>query len=198
MTRTFSIASLALSAGAACAQTVNLSIDIRHPILSVGSSTPVTLRAEFSTGDYAVAGIATDLVGEDSFGFPSGRWSDWQLVAPMDGPGTSAGETSGRFDVTGILAGQLNFPPAGIYADPVNPAPFFEATFTAPIDAGGGYRVDLLTETSRFDVYIDRESSTSESRMGVLVEGSAAIHVVPAPASAAVLALGLAATRRRR
>lgn len=194
MTRTFSIASLALSAGTVCAQTVNLSIDIRHPILSVGSSTPVTLRAEFSTGDYAVAGIATDLVGEDSFGFPSGRWSDWQLVAPMDGPGTSAGETSGRFDVTGILAGQLNFPPARIYADPSNPIAFWQATFTA-LEVG---YIDLSTRTTRLDMYPDMMSGRSESRLDVLVEGEAQIFIpVPAPGSAVVL-LGLGALGHRR
>lgn len=152
MTRTFAIASLVLSAGlsagAASAQTVNLTFDIRNPILSVGSSTPVTLRAEFSTGDYAVAGIATDLVGAAALGTPSGRWSDWQLVTPMDGPGTSAGETSGRFDVTGILAGQLNFPPARIYADPSNPIAFWQATFTA-LEVG---YIDLETRTSRLDM----------------------------------------------
>lgn len=194
MTRTLAIASLALSAGTACAQTVNLTIDIENPVIARGQSTTVTLLAEFSTGDYAVAGIATDLVGEDALGSPAGRWSDWQLVAPMDGPGTSAGEPSGRFDVTGILAGQLNFPPARIYADPANPIAFWQATFTA-LEVG---YIDFSTRTSRLDMYPEMASGRSESRLDVLVEGSARLFIpVPAPASAAPL-LGLGVLARRR
>ena len=41
-------------------------------------------------------------------------------------------------------------------------------------------------------------SSESQSRLDVLIEGEAIISVVPAPPSLAVLALGLAAHRRRR
>jgi hypothetical protein len=48
-------------------------------------------------------------------------------------------------------------------------------------------------------MYPRRESSLSESRLDLVVEGSERLFLVPSPASGAVLLLGLgAATRRRR
>lgn len=197
MTRIIAIASLALSAGSACAQTVNLSIDIENPIISRGSSTDITLKAEFSTGDYAVAGIMTELVGVVSDGTITGTLSDWRLLSPMDGPGTTAGTYDDDLSMAGIVAGQLNFPPAGIFADPSNPIAFWQATFTAHWDGYGV--IDFTTRTSRLDMYPERTSARSESRLDVLVEGSGQIWIpVPAPASAApLLGLGLLARRRR-
>jgi hypothetical protein len=177
-------------------QSVGLTVEVDDPVLEPGQSTTVRLVARFDPADYALAGVATSLLFDGLAGEPRDSWSDLRLLPPFDGPELPPTLEADRIRL--IIAGQLNFPPAGIYADPINPAPFFEATFTAPLDAGWGYRVDLLTETSRFDVYIDRESSRSESRMDILVEGSAAIHVIPAPASATALMLGLACTRRRR
>lgn len=81
-------------------------------------------------------------------------------------------------------------------ADPSDPIAFWEATFTAPTDAGG-FTVDLSTQTTVFAVYIEQFSARSESRLGGLTEGAATITVVPAPASALVL-LGMVAMRRRR
>jgi len=121
------------------------------------------------------------------------RWRQSSTAA-----GTSAGDASAT-GVDGILAGQLNFPPAMIFADPSSPIAFWQATYTAPDDVTDGFDVALSTDTSRFDVYIDRERSASESRIDQLVEGSGTISVVPAPASLALLGLGgLAAARRRR
>lgn len=180
----------------AYAQTVGLTIEIDQPVLMPGERTTVRLVAGFDPDDWALAGVATSLLFDGVVGAPRDSWSDIRLLPPFDGPGTPSELTDRGFER--IIAGQLNFPPAMIYADPTNPIAFFEATFTAPLDAGGGYRVDFLTDTTRFDVYIARESSTSESRMDILVEGSAAITVVPAPAGVAVLALGLLATRPRR
>lgn len=184
-------------AGIACGQVVGVTIEIDEPVLAPGDSTTVRLYANFDPSDYAIAGVALDLWFNSPIAEPGRHWSDLDYVGVFRGPGPSPGSV-GDTMIDLIIAGQLNFPPAMIYADPTNPIAFWQATFTAPLDAGGGYRVDLLTETFRFDVYIDRESSTSESRMDLLSEGSAAIHVVPAPASAAVLVLGLAAMRRRR
>jgi len=196
MIRTVAIVSLVLSAGAACAQTVELKIDIDQPDLLDGDSTRVTLIAEFSTGDYAAAGIMTDLVADVS-GDPPGFWSDLQLVSPMDGPGTSAGELDGADGITGILAGQLNFPPAMIFADPSNPIAFWQATFTARSYSEGF--LELSTSTSRLEMYASRDSTLSESRLDVLVEGTGRITInVPAPASGGLLLLGLGPTMRRR
>ena len=188
-------AALPLAAALAPAQTVGLDIDVDQPSLRPGESTIVRLTASFGTADYAVAGILTDMLADAPVDL-SGAWSDLALVAPMDGPGTTAGARDGA-GISGIIAGQLNFPPAMIFADPANPIAFWSATFTPPADPGP-YTVDLTTQTSRFDVYPERGSARSESRLGVLVEGANAIFVVPAPASGCVLAIGLAAMRRRR
>lgn len=192
------IAALAATAGLASAQTVTINILIDEPVLAPGDSTTVRLLGGWSGTDYAVAGVHTDVLYETTGADLSTAWSDAGLIAPMDGPGTSAGApASGRH--ADIIAGQLNFPVAGIYAWPQpNPIPFWEITFTAPVDAGGGYRVDLWTLTERFDVYLERFSARSESRLDVLVEGSGQIFVVPAPATSAAIALGLLALRRRR
>lgn len=194
MTRTLAITALATAAGLATAQVVGVSIEIDEPVLAPGESTTVRLVASIPDTDYALAGVALDVLYDTPIAEPKRHWSDLRLLPPFDGPGTPHTLEADRVD--GIIAGQLNFPPAMIYADPTNPIAFWEATFTAPIDAGGGYRVDLMTEVTKLDAYIARDSSTSESRLHLLVEDSASIFVVPAPASAIVL-LGLVTTRRR-
>jgi len=191
MKKAVALVAVAGMAAVASAQ-YEIQIDVANPTLGPGQSTTVTLAATHD--DWAVAGVQTDFIS--SVG--SDGWSDLALVAPMDGPGTSAGDASAT-GVDGILAGQLNFPPAMIFADPSSPIAFWQATYTAPDDVTDGFDVALSTDTSRFDVYIDRERSASESRIDQLVEGSGTISVVPAPASLALLGLGgLAAARRRR
>jgi len=191
-------ATLLLAAGAAHAQTPGtVVIEVDEPLLAPGASTTVRLLAGYGGDDYSMAGIATSLLADAGGRDVSGAWSDWALVAPMDGPGTTAGVAEGN-GFAGIIAGQLNFPIGGIFSEPdPNPTPFWAATFTAPLD-DDGFTVDLSTLTTRFEVYVDRFSSRSESRMDGLTEGAATIFVVPAPASALVLALGLAGVRRRR
>ncbi|MEO1007095.1 MAG: PEP-CTERM sorting domain-containing protein [Planctomycetota bacterium] len=188
------VALVAVAGMAAAASAQSISIDPASSTIGPGESVVVTLSAGFGPDDFAVAGVATDFIS--SVG--STGWSDLALIAPMDGPGTSAGAPSGT-GVDGIVAGQLNFPPAGIYADSSNPIAFWQATYTAPDMVDTPFDVDLSTRTSRFDVYLDMMSSLSESRLGDLTEGSGVIRVVPAPASLALLGLGgLAAARRRR
>lgn len=179
---------LAVAGVAAAAAAQSITINVADATLNVGDTTTVTMTAGYGGSDFAIAGVGTSLIGGGD------NWSDMSLIAPMDGPGTSAGLASGN-GVDGIIAGQLNFPPAGIYADDTNPIAFWSATYTA--SAEGVF--DLTSETTRFDVYVARDSSLSESRLGDLREGAATITVVPAPASLALLGLGgLAAARRRR
>ena len=171
-------------------------INIPDRVLEPGESTSVRLLAGFdSTSDFAVAGVLTSLIADADGIDVSSAWSDVNLVAPMDGPGTTSGvPNAGGF--TGITAGQLNFPPAGPGTDTSNPIGFWQATFTAPMDQGS-FVLNLSTVPARFDVYIERSSSRAESRLDGLTEGASTITVVPAPASALVL-LGLLANRRRR
>ncbi len=189
---------LAVAAAAAHAQTVGVTIDIDEPVLAPGDSTRVRLIATVLDTDYAFAGASLNLL-IDFDGTPGARgFSDLSILPPMDA-GPSAGVPTDR-GIEGLVIGQLHFPAAGIFADPTNPIAFWEATFTAPIDAGGGYRVDLLTETLRFDAWTDRDTAIAASRLDLIVEDSASIFVIPAPAGAAVLTLGVAVafTQRRR
>ncbi len=177
------------------AQTVGITIDVDEPVLAPGDSTTVRLWASFdSAQDYAMAGVATSLLADSGGIDIDVAWSDIGLVSPMNGPGTSAGlPDAGGY--VGIIAGQLHFPIAGPGADTSDPIAFWEATFTAPTDAGA-FAVDLSTLTTTFAVYIDPDSAIAESRLDGLTEGTGRIIVVPAPASALVL-FGLLATRRR-
>lgn len=189
-------AALVLSSAAQAQMPGSVVIEVAEPILAPGESTTVRLLAGFdSTRDFAVAGIVTSLLADSGGVDIAGAWSDVALVFPMNGPGTTFG-TPDAGGYAGIIAGQLNFPPAGMGADPSAPIAFWEGTFTAPADAGA-FAVDLSTLTMRFDVYLERDSSRSESRLDGLTEGAATITVVPAPSGAFVL-LGVLALRRRR
>jgi hypothetical protein len=57
--------------------------------------------------------------------------------------------------------------------------------------------LDIETRTSRFDVYVERDSARSESRLDGLIEGRGRI-VIPAPAGTLVLGIGALALGRRR
>lgn len=152
-------------------------------------SAKVRISAKFSPNDYAVAGVNVNVSAGD------GSWSNNVNIAPMttgSNPGTIVGS-----NVNGIIGGQLNFPAAGIFANPANPIHTWEATWST-----GDFTlrtVALSTRTVRFDVYADRNSPSSGSRMSGLMEGSGGIDVVPAPSALALLGLGgLVAGRRRR
>ncbi|UYV12392.1 MAG: hypothetical protein NCW75_13970 [Phycisphaera sp.] len=163
-----------------------------------GEINTMTLGASFDrSADYAVAGIATSLVYNEVRG--EFLFSNPRLIAPMAGPGTSAGVLAAS-SIDDIIAGQLNFPPAGIYADPTNPIFFWAVDYTFEFDPAGGPAVlDLQTVTTRFDVYVSMDSATSESRLGDLREVDQQLVIFPTPASGSALFLGIAmATRRRR
>lgn len=172
-----------------------ITIEVENPVLRPGESTVVTMFAGFESGPfwYAMGGLETDLrtsVGSDG-------WTDVTLLRPMVGPGTLPGTPSAAgFDE--IIAGQLHFPGAEIFADPTNPIAFWQATYTAPSDPASPFDIELETITSRYTVYFYRDDSGSGSQLADLTEGAATIRVIPAPASALVLASGLAAPRRRR
>ncbi|GIW74396.1 MAG: hypothetical protein KatS3mg103_0918 [Phycisphaerales bacterium] len=171
MKKAFALVAVAGVAAAASAQSVI--IDVANPTLNPGESTTVTLSAGFAATDYAMAGILTNLIS--SVG--STGWSDLALIAPMDARGYHRrhrlGHRRGRHHRR-----PAELPPAMIYADPTNPIAFWSATYTAPAVVDDPFTVDLSTRTERFDVYIARDRSRSESRLADLVEGSGAINVV--------------------
>ena len=183
----------ALAHGQAALNGVNIIVE--DTTLAPGESTTIRMEAYFDPALYCMGGIATSLVSSAG----SVGLSDLRLLAPMDGPGTTAGARSGT-GVDGIISGQLHgFIGAGIYGDTTNPMPFWEATYTAPPTTTDPLTIDFLTETTRFDVYLVRDSARSESRLDVMHEGFAQINIVPAPAGALVLAgLALPALRRQR
>ncbi|MEO1009491.1 MAG: hypothetical protein AAFX79_13090 [Planctomycetota bacterium] len=169
-------------------------IEIDDPVLEPGVSTGVLLSAAFPATDYAMCCILTDLLASSD----AGTWSDLEVVAPMDGPGASAGAVTPA-GIEGILGGQLNFPPAGSGPSPDNPIAFWRGTYTAPDDVAAPLDLDLITQTTRFEVYIADGDPTPVSRLDGLVEASATIRVVPAPGAGLLLAgLLLGGGRRRR
>ena len=192
MPRTTAVILAALAPSALAQPAITIEID--EPVLRPGESTVVSLFAGFDAGDHAMALVVTDLL--TSVG--STGWSGDRLIAPMDGPGSDPGGPSAT-GFAAITAGQLHFPPtSGIYADDSNPIAFWQATYTAPLDPAATFEIDLSTLASRYDVYVDRQSAVSESRLDELAEGSGTITVIPAPASAVVLALGVACICHRR
>ncbi|UYV12752.1 MAG: hypothetical protein NCW75_00335 [Phycisphaera sp.] len=193
---TISIRTLCLLAGvaampaAAMAQAIEITADGLGTL--PGETVTITMSASYGGTDYALAGIATSVLINEA----QGTFDNLRLVAPMDGPGTTEG-VLGAGSIDGILAGQLNFPTAGIYADPTNPIAFWEADFTVDDVLSGPVILDIETVTTRYDTYIDRMSSTSESRLADLEEGSLII-VIPAPAGGLALLGGLALAGGRR
>lgn len=184
-----------MTASAALAQS-SVIIDVEDAVLMPGESTTVTLRgAIVQWEDYALAFVATNLFSSTG----SDGWSDMELIRPMDFIGTSPGLVA-SMGVEGIQAAQPNWP-IGSGADTSNPIAFWRATYTAPLDASTPFDVVLSTRSSEYAVYLGRESTVSVSRLSTLTEGSATIHVIPAPAGPVVLgvgALGVFATGRRR
>lgn len=168
--------------------------DIDNDTLLPGQSTTVTLWAAWPEHEFAMGYVSTSL--ETSVG--STGWSGLELVAPMDGPGTTKGVLS-TIGIDGIVAGQLNYCPAAPFCPTMdNPIAFWQATYTAPADVGAAFDVDLLTRTTRFDVYFADRVLETHSYLHELVEGEATIRVIPAPASIAVLSGLLVFARRRR
>ena len=188
------VAILAVAGLAAVAAAQSITVQVGAATLNPGESTTITMLASFGADDFAMAAAGGGLNSTTG----AAGLSNLQVLAPMAGPGTTGGATSPT-GVSGIISGQLNFPAAGIFADSSNPVAFWSATYTAPAVVDEEFTVGLTSAITRFDVYIDRESSVSESRLSGLQQGENSIRVVPAPASLALLGLGgLAAARRRR
>ncbi|MFI4883055.1 MAG: hypothetical protein ACIAQU_10780, partial [Phycisphaerales bacterium JB064] len=164
-----------------------ITIDVENPVLRPGESTVVTMYAGFSPELLSMAGIGTDFRSSEGGRGLSGA----EIIAPMDGPGAQVGTLSAT-GYDGILAGQIEF--LSIPSDRTNPIAFWRVTYTAPAEVSSPFEVELSTLTSRYDVYRVPASIATRSELADLTEGSATIHVIPAPASTLVLACGLLAT----
>jgi hypothetical protein len=164
------------AASAAFAQTdlYTIEIQIDRPVLEPGEFARIFLAPAFDTQrDWANGGVSLDFVAPDM----GAGISDLAGVAPW---GISGAWNPVRCDagICGFIAGQLNFPSAGIYADPRSPLPAFTFSYTAP-DVSEPTEVVFETQTHRFDVWVDRDTSESASRLDELTEGRATILVVP-------------------
>ncbi len=144
----------------------------------------VRIAARFQPVDHAFAAAAFSVVATEP---------GWGTPTPLLPPPGNAGLVQGTH-VTGILLGQIHFPPS-VHANTMNPIDIWQATWST--HDFRARTVGITTETIRFDVYTSATSPASESRLAWLIEGSAVIHVIPAPASVLAL-LGVAAMAGRR
>ncbi|UYV12348.1 MAG: hypothetical protein NCW75_13735 [Phycisphaera sp.] len=157
--------------------------------------TTVEVYAKFDSAvDYAFAAGIYDFIANEA-----GGWSDNTLVVPF-GPNETSASVSlpGDPDATSATLGQIYFLPAGIFADPTNPALVWTMKFTATEFTPRF--IDLETITSRFALYIDGALPDSRSLdTALLMEGSGQIQIIPVPSALACLGLaGLTLVRRRR
>lgn len=158
-----------------------------------GESAIVSMYAAFPSTEYAFAAIVTDLISSTG----STGWSDYGIPRTLRAPGWSDG-TPTMTGIEQIAAAQIHLPPAGPLPDESNPILFWEGTYTAPNDVSTPFDLTLATQTTRFEIYFSIDEFGTRSHLPVLIEGEATIHVVPAPASFALLLLGgLTAPRRR-
>ena len=151
-----------------------IEIQVDRTVLEPGEFARVVLAPAFDTSrDWAIAGFDLDLAAP---GMGEGI-SDISGMPPWSS-GTPSGPVRCDVGICGFLTGQLNFPPAGIYADPSSPLPAFNFSYRAPHFSEPA-EIVFETQTSVFDVYLERESTESASRLDELAEGRATILVVP-------------------
>lgn len=171
--------------------------EVSNDLSPATPSATVTLWVPVPDGLYAVAGVSFDAYAEPaSSAALDARWSDPMRASGFDAPGTSDGVvTPDGLAVLGALSGQLNFPPAGVFADPSDPIAVWSATIS--VDEFTPRGVDLRTDITRSTFYVSEFSGSSVDR--IIGDARATVVVVPAPGVGAVLVLaaGLGGVRRR-
>ena len=183
-------AALGMAAMASASVTPNTyEIRVSNKVSPTEPSTTVEVWAEWDSDlFYAFAAAEWNLLGDTTgdFSGPASAFSDAGQTdgTPMDG------------NVTGIVTGQLQFPPGSLFADRSDPILIWSATWSTTDFTDR--TVDLVTATARYSLYVD-DTGLSSDVTSTVIEAVGEIHVIPAPASLALLGLGgLAATRRRR
>lgn len=143
------------------------------------------IAARFSVVDFAFASGKFDLGAADGvFSSPE------VLLTTGANPGLIIGSR-----IEGIVVGQINMPPL-FQANPANPIAVYRVAYTATNFTPR--MAPLWVTTRRFDVFPSAVSSVSESRLSQAVNPEALIRVVPAPAAAALGAVGGVMRARRR
>lgn len=127
----------------------------------------IDVLAAFNPDDFAFASTSFALEAQE------GGFVDYScLYGPC---GSFPPVLDGRF-LRNIIVGQLHFPPAGIHADDSNPYLVFRATWRPDSFEPRDVRVQSIS-TTRFHVYLHRETAMSEDRMDTFTEGSGVIRV---------------------
>ncbi|MCW5757452.1 MAG: hypothetical protein KIT54_09470 [Phycisphaeraceae bacterium] len=117
----------------------------------------------------------------DDFAFASATFAieahDGQFVGYecLYGPCGSPPLFDGRF-LRNIVEGQLHFPPAGIIGDDSNPFPVSLARWQPDSFEPRDVHIQSIS-TTRFFVYLHRETSLSQDRIDTFTEGSGVIRV---------------------
>jgi hypothetical protein len=183
---------LALAAGAAAQAGWILDVEYGPGQTSVNPASPsCTLRvyAYFAPHDFAIAGARWEVRASEP------GWASATLVPFCR---NCIVEVYPRIEGSSIWTtnGQVHFPPV-LPGNPENPILGLEAVWATQDFARRD--VSLATFTSRFDVYPDPNSPSSQSRLSSLVEGQAVIRVTPSPPAFIGLApLAFAFCARRR
>lgn len=132
-------------------------------------SAVVRVSAIFPRTDFAFSAARWDLHASEK------AWGWAECIPPLQHSTHCPGNHfSGGASLTGLIVGQLHFPPV-VLGNPINPAPLVEAEWET--QDFGARRVRLWTFTHRFDAYPSATSPASASRLGVLTEGTGEILV---------------------
>lgn len=150
-----------------CAAQETFSFRLHRAVTPDSQEASVAIWAVFDEVEYALASARFELEAV------SGLFVDADLLFD-GGPCEVCPTPEDRF-VRTIWPGQLHFPVGGIYGNPSNPVAVASAIWTT--DDFTPRDVPIETHTTGFDVYTERESSRSESRMDTFEEGSDIIRV---------------------
>jgi hypothetical protein len=185
---------LAGAAALACAAAASGQTNPNHFLFEIdGDISPaspiatVRLYVRHESSSYAFAGTRLDVLASEP------GWADLRLLEGGAGPGTTPGVIDGGA-VRGVIAGQLHFPPAGIWSNPRNPIEIWEATFE--VTDFSPRTIELATDASELWIYPER--SLFVSGPVTFDQGASEIRVIPAPGAIVCLAPALLVAQRRR
>ncbi len=159
----------ALCSSSACAQNNALFFTFPNGNVFDGSN-PVVLElwTQFEPQYLAFAGWAGGVNSSD----PTGKWQNYVQLSIC---GTAGCAKASGGSLTGMIIGQLHFPPAGIFAKTDNPIRLFSVEWTSQDLTKR--KVDLATITTKYSLYLNSGMSINITPE----QADGRIHVVPAP-----------------